>query len=59
MSTRFFMNYCVIKLRVTIAKAELYKDNIKNSEKKNPNTISGIRTRDPRIVRAAAIPLDH
>ena len=26
---------------------------------KNPNTISEIRTRDPQIVRAAAIPLVH
>ena len=31
----------------------------KLSWKKNPNTISEIRTRDPQIVRAAAIPLDH
>ena len=28
-------------------------------KKKNPNTISEIRTRNPQIVRAAAIPLDH
>ena len=27
--------------------------------KRNPNTFSEIRTRDPQIVRAAAIPLDH
>ena len=28
-------------------------------QKKNPNTMSDIRTRDPQIVRAVAIPLDH
>ena len=27
--------------------------------KKNPNTFSEIRTRDPQIMRAAAIPLVH